>query len=160
FTSSSVNQLDYSKIKQSSLIVLNGLKDVSSGLAASLKNFVENGGSLTIIPANEIDLVSYQSFASLLQINAFTEIDTSTIKVSEVSYQHPIYASVFEGKPADNINLPIIKKHFKQTTQSTTYKNVLLKLKNNDPFLTAYKNKKGAIYLISGSLDSDAGNFS
>ncbi|MGE0561203.1 MAG: BatA domain-containing protein [Flavobacteriales bacterium] len=160
FTSSSVNQLDYSKIKQSSLIVLNSLKNVSSGLAASLKNFVENGGSLTIIPANDIDLSSYQSFASLLQINAFTDLDTSTIKISEVSYRHPLYASVFEGNPADNINLPTIKKHFKQSNQAVTYKNVLLKLKNNDPFLTAYKNKKGTIYLISGSLDDDAGNFS
>ena len=160
FTSSSVNQLDYSKIKQSSLIVLNGLKDVSSGLAASLKNFVENGGSLTIIPANDIDLTSYQTFATLLQINAFTDLDTSTIKISEVSYQHPLYASVFEGKPADNINLPTIKKHFKQSNQAVAYKNVLLKLKNNDPFLTTYKNKKGIIYLISGCLDDDAGNFS
>lgn len=160
FTSSSVNQLDYSKIKQSSLIVLNGLKDISSGLASSLKNFLENGGSLTIIPAKEIDFTSYQAFAALLQINAFSDTDTSSLKISEVAYQHPIYASVFEGKPADNINLPIIKTHFRQTPQGSAFKNVLLKLKNNEPFLTAYQLKKGTIYLVSGSLDKDAGNFS
>lgn len=159
-TSSSVNQVDYSKIKQSNLIVLNSLKDISSGLASSLKSYVENGGSLTIIPSKEIDLTSYQTFATLLQINSFTELDTSSLKISEVNYSHPLYSTVFEGKPDNNINLPNITKHYKQSLSATAFKNVLLKLKNNDPFLTEYKNKKGTVYLINGSLDSDAGNFS
>lgn len=159
-TSSSVNQVDYSKIKQSNLIVLNSLKDISSGLAASLKSYVENGGSLTIIPSKEIDFASYQTFAALLQINSFTELDTSSLKISEVNYAHPLYSTVFEGKPENNINLPSINKHYKQSLNATSFKNVLLKLKNNDPFLTEYKIKKGTVYLINGSLDDNAGNFS
>ena len=160
FSSSSVNQVDYSKIKQSNLIVLNSLKDISSGLAASLKSYVENGGSLTIIPSKEIDFASYQTFAALLQINSFNELDTSSLKISEINYSHPLYSTVFEGKPENNINLPSINKHYKQSLNATSFKNVLLKLKNNDPFLTEYKIKKGTVYLVNGSLDDDAGNFS
>ncbi len=159
-TSSSVNQVDYSKIKQSNLIVLNSLKDISSGLASSLKSYAENGGSLTIIPSKEIDFTSYQTFATLLQINSFTELDTSSLKISEINYTHPLYSTVFEGKPENNINLPSITEHYKQSLNATSFKNVLLKLKNNDPFLTEYKIKKGTVYLINGSLDEDAGNFS
>jgi hypothetical protein len=155
-----VNQIDYSKIKQSNLIVLNSLKEISSGLASSLKNYVENGGSLTIIPSKEIDLASYQTFAALLQINSFTELDTTSLKISEVNYAHPLYSTVFEGKPESNINLPNINKHYRQSLNATSFKNVLLKLKNNEPFLTEYKIKKGTVYLINGSLDEDAGNFS
>lgn len=160
FTSSSVNQLDFSKIKESSLIVLNGLKEISSGLTSSLKNFVENGGSLTVIPSKEINVESYKSFSAMLQISSFADIDTTTLKIDEVAYQHPIYATVFEGKPANNINLPTIKKHFQQNAVPHPSKIVLLTLKNNDPYLTVYQLKKGNIYVSSGSIDEDASNFS
>lgn len=159
FSSYAAEQLDYSAIKRSNLVVLNGLTDISSGLASSIKNFVENGGSLVIIPAKEIDFASYQTFLSLLQTNHFTSLDTTSLKVSEVNYSHPLYASVFEGKPEANINLPTVTAHYKLSAGATNYRNNLLLLKNNEAVLTEYKIKKGTVYLSCISFDESAGNF-
>lgn len=159
FSSYAAEQLDYSAIKRSNLVVLNGLSNISSGLASSIKNFVENGGSLVVIPAKEIDFASYQTFLSLLQTNHFTSIDTTSLKVSEVNYTHPLYASVFEGRPAANINLPTVTAHYKLSAGATNYRNNLLLLKNNEAVLTEYKIKKGTVYLSSISFDESAGNF-
>lgn len=159
FSSYAAEQLDYSAIKRSNLVVLNGLSNISSGLASSIKNFVENGGSLVVIPAKEIDFASYQTFLSLLQTNHFTSIDTTSLKVSEVNYTHPLYASVFEGKPEANINLPTVTAHYKLSAGATNYRNNLLLLKNNEAVLTEYKIKKGTVYLSCISFDESAGNF-
>lgn len=159
FSSYAAEQLDYSAIKRSNLVVLNGLTNISSGLASSIKNFVENGGSLVVIPAKEIDFASYQTFLSLLQTNHFTSLDTTSLKVSEVNYSHPLYASVFEGKPEANINLPTVTAHYKLSAGATNYRNNLLLLKNNEAVLTEYKIKKGTVYLSCISFDESAGNF-
>ncbi|MBE7443113.1 MAG: BatA domain-containing protein [Flavobacteriales bacterium] len=159
FSSYAAEQLDYSAIKRSNLVVLNGLTNISSGLASSIKNFVKNGGSLVVIPAKDIDFESYQSFLSLLQINHFTATDTSNLKVSEVNYTHPLYASVFEGKPEANINLPTVNAHYKLSPGATNYRNNLLLLKNGEAVLTEYKIEKGTVYLSSISFDESAGNF-
>jgi len=159
FSSYAAEQLDYSAIKRSNLVVLNGLTNISSGLASSIKNFVENGGSLVVVPAKEIDFASYQTFLSLLQTNHFTSLDTTSIKVSEVNYTHPLYASVFEGKPEANINLPTVTAHFKLSAGATNYRNNLLLLKNNEAVLIEYKIRKGTVYLSSISFDESAGNF-
>lgn len=159
FSSYAAEQLDYSAIKRSNLVVLNGLTNISSGLASSIKNFVENGGSLVVVPAKEIDFASYQTFLSLLQTNHFTSLDTTSLKVSEVNYTHPLYASVFEGKPEANINLPTVTAHYKLSEGATNYRNNLLLLKNNEAVLTEYKIKKGTVYLSCISFDVSAGNF-
>jgi len=158
-SSYAVEQLDYSAIKRSNLVVLNGLNAISSGLASSIKNFVENGGSLVVVPAKEIDFGSYQTFLSLLQTNYFTATDTSNLKVSEVNYTHPLYASVFEGEPEANINLPNITAHYQLSVGATNYRNNLLVLKNGEAILTEYKIKKGTVYLSCISFDESAGNF-
>jgi hypothetical protein len=159
FSSYVAEQLDYSAIKRSNLVVLNSLTNISSGLASSIKNFVENGGSLVVVPAKEIDFASYQTFLSLLQTNHFTSLDTTSLKVSEVNYTHPLYASVFEGKPEANINLPTVTAHYKLSAEATNYRNNLLLLKNNEAVLTEYKIKKGTVYLSCISFDESAGNF-
>ncbi|MCC7332090.1 MAG: BatA domain-containing protein [Flavobacteriales bacterium] len=159
FSTSLVDQIDYSSLSNYNLIVLNQLKQISSGLASTLKNFIENGGTLTIIPAYEVDFVSYNSFFSQLSMCQFTGIDTNKIKISEINYKHPLYSSVFEGKPKEDINLPTINTYYTSSNSISTYKNPVLSLKNSNSILTDYKIKNGTVYVLSTSLDEKAGNF-
>ena len=49
FAKTNKGQLDYSAFKTFSLIILNQITDISSGLASSLKDFTDNGGNIYII---------------------------------------------------------------------------------------------------------------
>jgi hypothetical protein len=159
YTNFNVNQLDYSLLKKSNLVVLNQLEKVSSGLANTIKSFINNGGSLLVFPADKIDTESYSSFLSLLQVNYYTSFDTSANKVREINLKHPIYNNVFEGTPKGNLNLPIVAAHYKLSKGTTAFKNNILSLKNGDPFLAEYKVGKGSIYLSTVSLTTASSNF-
>lgn len=159
FTSHNVNQLDYSLIKKSDLVVLNNLNEISSGLATSINKFVVNGGDLVILPSNQIDFSSYREFLSLLNINYYQSIDTTNTKVRDIAHQHIVYQNVFEGKPESNINLPSVYQYYVLSTNNTAYKNTLLTLKNGNNLLIEYKVDKGTIYLSSVSTSSEFSNF-
>jgi len=160
FKSYQASQLDYSLIKKSNLVVLNNLDDVNSGLSNALKSFIDNGGSLLIIPSNNINLDSYKEFLSLLTVNYFTAQDTTKTKVREINFNHPIYQNVFDEKPEGNINLPLVAQHYKLSTSTTTFKSNLLSLKDGTPFLAAYKVGNGNVYLNTSSLAKESSNFS
>ena len=160
FNNYSVSQLDYSLIKKSNLVVVNNLDNINSGLSNALKSFIDNGGSLLIIPSNEINFDSYREFLSLLTVNYFTTKDTSKTKVRDINFSHPVYQNVFEGKPDGNINLPIVSMHYSLSSATTSFKNNLLSLKDGSPFLTAYKVGNGTVYLSTVSLGKESSNFS
>ena len=160
FKSYQASQLDYSLIKKSNLVVLNNLDDVNSGLSNALKSFIDNGGSLLIIPSNNINIDSYKEFLSLLTVNYYTTQDTIKTKVREINFNHPIYQNVFDEKPEGNINLPLASKHYKLSTSTTAFKSNLLSLKDGTPFLTAYKVGNGNVYLNTSSLAKESSNFS
>jgi hypothetical protein len=159
FTSYNVNQLDYSLVKKSDLVVLNNLNEISSGLATSINKFVVNGGDLIILPSNKIDLSSYREFLSLLNINYFQSIDTTSTKVREIAFQHIVYQNVFEGKPESNINLPSVYQHYILSANNTPYKNTILTLKNGNDLLNEYKVDKGTVYLSTIGVNEEFSNF-
>lgn len=160
YSNFNINQLDYSLIKKSNLVVLSDLETVSSGLAENLKSFIDNGGSLLVFPSNNINYDSYREFLSLLNINYFTQIDTSKNKVKDINLKHPIFMNVFDGVPKGNLNLPIVSSHYLISKGRTAFKNDILTLKDGNPFLTEYKVGKGKIYLSTVSLDKESSNFS
>ena len=155
-----VNQLNYSFIKNSNLVVMNNLDVINSGLSNSIKSFLDNGGNLLVFPSNKIDYNSYREFLSLLNVNYYTSQDTAKNKVKEINLNHPIYANVFEGKPASDINLPLVSSHYLISTSTTAFKNNMLTLKDGNPFLIEYKVGKGTVYLSMVSLAKESSNFS
>ena len=160
YSNYNVNQLDYSLIKKSNLVVLHNLKTISSGLSNSLKPFIDNGGSLLIFPSNNINFDSYREFLSLLSVNYFTQLDTSRNKIKDINLKHPIFNNVFNEKPEGNLNLPIISSHYLISNGRTAFKNDILILKDGSPFLTEYKVGKGNVYLNTVSLNKESSNFS
>lgn len=155
-----VNQLDYSLIKKSDLVVLNNLEKVNSGLSSALKKFVDQGGSLLVFPSSEIDLDSYREFLTLVGVNYFINSDTNKTKVKTIHYQHPIFKNVFDEQPKGNLNLPVVFQHYAISNNTTAFKTDVLSLKNGAEFLSSYQVGKGDVYLSSVSLDKEKSSFS
>ncbi len=159
FTNINIAQLDYSQIRNSNLVIINDLDEVSSGLSTSLKAFVANGGSLLVLPSGNINFNSYQEFLSLLSVNYYTIKDTLKTKVKEINYNHAIFKTVFDGKPKHNLNLPYVNQHYQISNYTTSFKNKLLTLKDGSSFLNEYHVAKGKVYLACVGLDKKFSNF-
>lgn len=155
------NKIDYSSLASQQLIVLSELKSISSGLGQELSRFVQNGGSLVIFPATEPDTASWKAFLSPLGANYYLKEDTTSTKVDRVNSENEIFSDVFD-KPAsgktENLDLPLVHSHFILSRGSHTNEEILLQLKNGDPFFSEYSWKKGKVYLSAVPLNRDWSN--
>lgn len=149
-------QLDYSSFPQYSLIVLNGVKSISSGLNAELNKFVSSGGSLVIFPnaENTVDN-SVNEFLSSIgagRLGAYAEVSE---KVAYLNTDHPLFRYTFE-KIRDNIDKPVVQKYFAVSAASGE---PIMRLQNGQQFLTHITSGNGHVYLFNSALDVNWNNF-
>jgi hypothetical protein len=155
-TEVSDKQLDYSSFPKYSLIVLNSLKTISSGLNAELNKFVAAGGSLVVFPNTEKTIdKSVNDFLVSLSASPFQNYTEGNERVTGLSIQHPIFRHIFE-KLNDNVDKPILQKYF--TTQATNGEPIM-RLQNGQSFLTQYTNGGGHVHLFSSPLNGEWNNF-
>ncbi len=159
YTNVSVNQVDYAALDEQDLIVLYELGSIPSGLSASLSAFAKNGGSVFIIPAEEIETASYNAFLAEVEGGAFLEKTNRKADVKNLNTGHPLYRGVFEKIPR-NIDLPSAKAYYKLSRPVRSSADYLMSFGNGDEFLTSYIANQGRIYCLAGALRSDENNFS
>jgi hypothetical protein len=95
FTETNFRQLNYAEVHRQQLIILNGLGSISSGLATEIGRFVENGGSLFIIPAQKIDSRILCILDANPQHSGFSGSDTTRIRMDDLNLLHPIFTRMF-----------------------------------------------------------------
>ncbi|MBK7213627.1 MAG: BatA domain-containing protein [Bacteroidales bacterium] len=151
--------LDYSRLSQYNLIILNELQSISSGLANELKKYVEAGGSLLFIPSSNPDLVSCNSFLASVSSPLYQSLDTSNSKVVKLNLQHPVFRDVFEKQPGsadglpENTELPLIFRSFPMKSQGPTQTQSLLKLLNGNDMLSVTQYMSGQVFQLSVPID-------
>ncbi len=77
------------------LVVLNSVSEISSGLAERLKIFVNNGGSVCLIPASSVNYASLNSFLELFAIGKFEGLTQHDTKLYGIDYRNNLYRNVF-----------------------------------------------------------------
>lgn len=163
FNSLREDKLDYSLFSKYNILILDELKNISSGLSQELKRFISNGGSLLVFPGEEIDLRSYQEFLGSVRANHYESFDTNNVKVDKINYESELFKHVFEAdqqrKAGLNIDLPVAYSHYRISRNSRSGEEYILKLLNGDVFLGKYEFGKGKIYLSAVSLNTNNSNF-
>jgi len=156
-----LGRIDYSSFSQFQLIILNEIPNISSGLAQELQKFVSNGGSILVFPSAKTDLNSYNSFLHALGANGLGALISSDDKISGLEFDHEIFRDVFEKEKLkkENMDLPLVKKHFAMESAGPNTREVLLSLQSGQAFLTKYESGKGKVYLFAVPLQSDYSNF-
>jgi len=150
--------IDYSVFSDYPLILLNGLDRISSGLAMELQRFVDEGGHLAVFPGRQMDILSYETFLRSLDVDTYSRLDTTGIRVSMINEMHPLFDGVFEQLP-ENIDLPNVTSYYQiARTQRSTGMN-LLQLQNGLPFFASYRSGNGRVYLSAVPLDGTFSNF-
>lgn len=143
--------IDYSKLKNYQLIVLNGLVNISSGLSSELKQYVQNGGNVLFFPAASGNIESYKGFLSGLQANNFVNFEGLSREVSSINTDEFIFHDVFENKSA-NLKLPVSQGNFKAMAGARGEES-LLTYRDGSSFLGKTTMEQGNLYVCYAPLD-------
>ena len=151
--------INYSSFPAYSLIVLNGLKQPSSGLAQQLKSYVQNGGSLVIFPDLDAGAAVYTPFLTALSLPAVQQLNTGKAVNSSIELKDPLFKDVFDQIPA-NMDLPVVNRYFSYLERNTAGKESILQLPLNQSLFARYPSGAGKIYLSASTLRPEDGNLS
>lgn len=156
FKSISIQQIDFSKLPQQSLLVLNEPTRISDGQTDELKKFVEDGGVLFFVPSpGSQNVESVKQFAHSMGVELGSWQKLSG-ELDAIETKDPLFANVFSKVP-DLVNMPKVYSYFSVSSKNPSYRTIL-ELKNKDPFLVRTKQGKGTFYMLCSSLQEDHTN--
>ena len=141
--------VQYSQFGNYSMIVLNGLNSVSSGLASELAQYIKNGGNALIFPANAADLTSYNAFSNSLQTNSLSAFEATPREVSSINTEEFIFKDVYTNKN-NNLKLPNTTGNYRLVNRNGEN---IMTYRDGSSFITKNKIGKGNMYLCAASLD-------
>ncbi|WP_412467919.1 BatA domain-containing protein [Pedobacter sp. KLB.chiD] len=151
------SNINYSNFPNYGLIVLNGLKNPSSGLAQQLKAYLNAGGTVLLFPDLDADIQTYNSFLSGLSLPTIQGLNTTPSKVDQIDLHHPIFKTVFEEIPK-NLDLPVVSRYYSFAEKNTANKEDIMWLPGKRPFFSKYGVGNGQIYLSASGLNVNDGN--
>ena len=155
FLQSSVQNTNYNTLLKQQLIILNEVEYLPKFLSEKIISFSKNGGSLVVIPSENLDLQTYNSLFKNLNTGKIKVKKTGKLKVTNINYKHPLFQNVF-SKKVTNFQYPTTESHY--PISSTKASNIIL-FEDNTPFITQIKNAEGIIYWIASSLNRKNSNF-
>ncbi|WP_316796468.1 BatA and WFA domain-containing protein [Pedobacter agri] len=153
----SESNINYSGFANFGLIVLNGLKNPSSGLAQQLKNYLNAGGAVVIFPDLDADIQAYNAFLNGLSLPSIQSLTKTETKVDQIDLQNPIFKTVFEEIPK-NLDLPTVNRYFSFVENNSSNKENILALPGKKLFFAKYGVGNGTAYLSATGLNTVDGN--
>ncbi len=155
------SNVDIGQFKQSNLIVLEGILQISPSFKANIDQFVKNGGNILIIPPQKPEVESYGQLLNTfhIQLNQIKNepiLAQNQIQLNEPDKQHPFFVDVFEQSNTQGVvNTPQVQSVW---TWSGLGDKILL-FRNNQPYLSSTQYGKGKVYTCAAPLDKNYGNF-
>lgn len=154
----SENNVQVSQLKNYQCIFMLNNQKISSGLKSELISFVEQGGSLVLIPNRTTNFDDYNALLTSLNGNTVASFDTASMGISEINYSQPIYKDVFKKQEAD-ADLPIIHGFLRLSDQTQKVETPLLKFRNGKNALGTFRFGNGNVYSFSFPVDQSNFNF-
>jgi hypothetical protein len=153
-TSVSLNQLRYDEIMKQRLVVLDEVNQISSGLAAQLKTFLDDGGSIALFPGASADLVSFNSFLATVNAAPLGNFSAAEKTVTSVNASSRLFKNVFQ-RMNPNMALPKSTKAFSFARRTATNAEPLLSYSDGSAMLLQYEAGRGLLYVSAVSLNKE-----
>lgn len=149
-----IASLDYNSLEKQDAIILNELKDIPQALQTTLKSFVNKGGNVVVIPAQDSNSPALNSFLSNFGPVQLKDINSGEKKVTKINFNHPLFSNVFEKK-IDNFQYPSTKTSFAINSVSPA----ILTYEDQSAFLTAISNPLSSVYVFAAPINKNNSNF-
>jgi len=145
--------IKYDKFKDYDLIILTSLSRITSGLASSLKTYIENGNNLLVFPPANASLESYNNFMGQMNANTLSQWTEGEKNVFKINVSEFVFDNVYTSVNS-NLNLPITKGNYEFSNFSARGGEYLLQYRNGQNFLSKYNRGKGKLYVCSAPLST------
>ncbi|MEX0812270.1 MAG: BatA domain-containing protein [Chitinophagales bacterium] len=157
--SKSQGALNYEGFSDFSLIVLDNLSNISSGLAYALQAYVEKGGNVILFPAAEADIASVNEFLKLFNASAIDEYEKDNkIELSRLNEKASVWEDIFESVP-ENLALPKVKSRFSITGSTKSREEILLSFRDGKSYVSKFPYQSGALYFVASPLGEKYSDF-
>ena len=151
-------QVNYSQFKQCNLLVLDQLKEVSSGLSSEIEKYVSGGGALLVFPGEEMNLSSMNAMLSAMEVGHYGEMLQRNMKVGTINYES-VYFSDAVQKSSEKVTMPQLTRYFPiLSPSSVTASEPVMLLEDGSPFLMVYPYGQGRVMLSAVPLDDNFGD--
>ena len=152
FHSYSVANFNYSLLDQADLVVVNGIDRNDGALNLSLRNYVNESGTLLVIPGTRPEA---QSLRELTGNPLVTVLQGSTTlqELDRPDYNNPFFENVFEER-SPSIAMPKAV----QLLRWGNDRSAILRFKNDEPFLSRM-DQGGKLYLMATPLNQSLTDF-
>jgi hypothetical protein len=151
FRSSPVSNFNYSLLDQADLVVVNGLNTMESSLTSVLRGYINNYGTVLMIPGTKPQPDNLKVF---LQLPSLKSIDAKTqLELGRPDFSNPFFENVFEEKSVA-LAMPKGTKALDWGNDRTA----ILHFRNDQPFLSRF-NQGGQLYLLSCALEASQTDF-
>ncbi|MBI1306272.1 MAG: hypothetical protein GC181_06620 [Bacteroidetes bacterium] len=147
--------LDLSILSKSDLLILNELRDISNGLVTAITKFVNDGGTVLIIPSPEGKSGMLNNLTTALNLPEYGDRKKNDWRVSKVNIKHPLFSNVFKKVP-ENPDFPNVKEFY--SLQGSDAQQVM-SLQNGDIFLAGSNTGNGFAYSLCAPLNTDWTSF-
>ena len=151
------NQVNYTKLKSCQVVIMSEVPKVSTGLADELSKFVNGGGTLLVLPAQDMDMSSWNHFLGNLGAGTYGTFSTTELKCGSINMQSVYYKGALE-KTDEHLDMPTVLKHYSINSGSRQGSETIMTLENEDPLLNAYNVEKGKVLLSAVAMNDDFGN--
>ena len=155
FVSTTVRNFDYNVIEDQHLLILNELQNIPNALATRLKEFINKGGNLVIIPPVNLNSNSYSLAFNTLNIGSLSNLNNAELAISTINFSHPLLKGVFEKK-IKNFQYPTVQSSYRVNFKNSSS---ILKLENDRSFISQINLGEGKVYCFSSSIDTKNSNF-
>jgi hypothetical protein len=158
YQSVNLKNINYTGLREQSLVILEQTEELSSGLVQELVQYVKQGGNLLIYPSSSNATAYKNTLNTALGVSTFGQFSATKTEISKLNLQHALFRNVFEKYP-ENINLPLITQYFRLDKNIIANKEVVMHMENGDDFLISHKVEAGNVFLLAVGLDDRFSNF-
>ncbi|MFC7357025.1 BatA domain-containing protein [Jejudonia soesokkakensis] len=150
YTQQTNRTVNYNTIASQNFVIINELNVIPESLTTALNTFVNNGGSLCIIPPVNGNTSSYNALLNRLRVGTFSEAINQEKKITKIVFDHPLYSNVFE-KRVVNFQYPKVNSFNTITSNATA----VLQFEDNKPFIV----NRGSVYVSTAAFNTENSNF-
>ena len=158
YTEKSYLQLNPASFSKYSLIILDALPEVTSGLADALLKFVNQGGNLLFVPSGSDNLDADNRFFKLWHIGSFVASDTAGTRITGIKTGDPLFKAGLVKVP-ENAALPDVRYHYKMQHSAASATVSLISLLNGNDFLVRKKTGNGSLYVLTAPVTKETSDF-
>lgn len=150
YTRMAERDINYESLNQKNFIILNEVSTISSGLAQTLLSWVNEGGSLFVVPGTAID-PSYASAMAAWKTPILGEWQKTKMSVTNIDLEDGLFRGVFNGK-TEEMEMPTLQGYHLMNAGPNSSRSSIMQLANGGDYLTATPSGNGKIYVTAAPL--------